>query len=68
LFGSVQRGYRDRSARDTREYFISDLYRWKEQDTSGAAFERLLRDLKAESGDKADAQPAPYWPRRCLAW
>jgi uncharacterized protein YjbI with pentapeptide repeats len=37
------------SAREIREYFIPDFSRWKEHDSYRQAFERLLRDLKAES-------------------
>lgn len=37
------------SAREIREYFIPDFSRWKDHDSYRQAFERLLRDLKAES-------------------
>ncbi len=38
-------------AREIREYFIPDFSLWKkDHDTYSMAFERLLRDLKAESG------------------
>ena len=36
------------SAREIREYLIPDFSRWKDHDAYSAAFERLLRDLKAE--------------------
>ena len=36
------------SAREIREYFISDFSNWKNHDSYQAAFQRLLRDLKAE--------------------
>jgi len=36
------------SAREVREYFIPDFSNWKEHDSFQAAFQRLLRDLKAE--------------------
>jgi TIR domain len=35
------------SAREIREYFIPDFSDWKEHDKYEAAFERLMRDLKA---------------------
>jgi hypothetical protein len=35
------------SAREIREYFIPDFSQWKEHDSYRAAFDRLLRDLKA---------------------
>jgi uncharacterized protein YjbI with pentapeptide repeats len=35
------------SARELREYFIPDFSHWKDHDAYSAAFERLLRDLKA---------------------
>ena len=38
------------SAREIREYFIPDFSNWKDHD-SYQAFERLLRDLKAEVGE-----------------
>jgi uncharacterized protein YjbI with pentapeptide repeats len=37
------------SAREIREYFIPDFSRWKQHDSYQHAFERLLRDLKAET-------------------
>jgi uncharacterized protein YjbI with pentapeptide repeats len=39
------------SAREIREYFIPDFSRWKDHDAYQAAFDRLLRDLKA-AGDQ----------------
>ena len=36
------------AAREIREYFIPDFCRWKEHDRCQKAFDRLLRDLKAE--------------------
>lgn len=41
------------SAREIREYFIPDFSNWKDHDSYQKAFERLLRDLKA------DAQVSP---------
>jgi hypothetical protein len=35
-------------AKEVREYFIPDFSNWKEHDAFEKAFERLLRDLKAE--------------------
>jgi hypothetical protein len=43
------------SAREIREYFIPDFSNWKDHDSYQAAFERLLRDLKAETS----SPPAP---------
>ncbi|MBI3943712.1 MAG: toll/interleukin-1 receptor domain-containing protein [Chloroflexi bacterium] len=40
------------SAREIREYYIPDFSEWKEHDAFEAAFDRLLRDLKA-----GDAKP-----------
>jgi uncharacterized protein YjbI with pentapeptide repeats len=37
------------SAREIREYFIPDFSNWKEHDSYQAAFQRLVRDLKAEA-------------------
>lgn len=37
-------------AREVREYFIPDFSNWKEHDAFEKAFEKLLRDLKAEEG------------------
>jgi hypothetical protein len=36
------------SAREIREYFIPDFSSWKDHDAFEQAFERLLRDLKAD--------------------
>jgi hypothetical protein len=36
------------SAREIREYFIPDFSNWKDQDSYQEAFQRLLRDLRAE--------------------
>jgi hypothetical protein len=36
------------SAREIREYFIPDFSKWKDHDSYQKAFDRLLRDLKAE--------------------
>lgn len=41
------------SAREVREYFIPDFCNWKDHDLYTIAFNRLLRDLKAQPGDKA---------------
>lgn len=35
-------------AKDIREYFIPDFSNWKDRNSYRMAFERLLRDLKAE--------------------
>ena len=35
-------------AKDVREYFIPDFSNWKDHDAFEKAFDRLLRDLKAE--------------------
>jgi hypothetical protein len=43
------------SAREIREYFIPDFSAWKNHDSYAKAFERLLRDLKAESQNEATA-------------
>jgi uncharacterized protein YjbI with pentapeptide repeats len=36
-------------AEEVRQYFIPDFSRWKEHDQFEAAFDRLLKDLKADS-------------------
>ena len=36
------------SAREIREHFIPDFSNWKNHDSYQVAFQRLLRDLKAE--------------------
>ena len=40
------------SAREIREYFIPGFSNWKDHDAYQAAFQRLLRDLKAEDAAK----------------
>lgn len=40
------------SAREIREYFIPDFSNWKDHDAYQKAFERLLRDLKADAKAK----------------
>ena len=42
------------SAREIREYFIPDFSKWKDHDSYRTAFDRLLRDLKASAGPKAE--------------
>ena len=37
------------SAREIREYFIPDFSNWKDHDSYQTAFQRLVRDLKAEA-------------------
>jgi hypothetical protein len=37
------------SAREIREYFIPDFSNWKDHDSYQTAFDRLLKDLKAEA-------------------
>jgi len=39
-------------AKEVREYFIPDFSNWKEHDSFEKAFERLLRDLRAEENRK----------------
>ena len=46
------------SAREVREYFVPDFSNWKDHDAYSAAFERLVRDLKAGAGEKSGAKPA----------
>ncbi len=41
------------SAREIREYFIPDFSNWKEHYSYQAAFQRLVKDLKAEAGTGA---------------
>ena len=41
------------SAREIREYFVPDFSNWKDHDSYSAAFERLVRDLKAGRRDEA---------------
>ncbi len=38
------------SAREIREYFIPDFSNWKDHDSYQAAFQRLVKDLKAVAG------------------
>ena len=40
--------------REVREYFIPDFSNWKDHDAYKKAFDRLLRDLKAEGQQAAD--------------
>lgn len=40
------------SAREIREYFIPDFSNWKDHDSYQEAFQRLVRDLKADAGQK----------------
>ena len=40
------------SAREIREYYIPDFSNWKNHDSYQKAFDRLLRDLKAEDGNR----------------
>jgi uncharacterized protein YjbI with pentapeptide repeats len=50
-------------AMEVREYFIPDFSHWKDHDSYQGAFDRLLRDLKAEEGKKdraGDGAQAPY--------
>ena len=37
------------SAREIREYFIPDFSNWKDHDSYQTAFQRLVKDLKAEA-------------------
>jgi hypothetical protein len=37
------------SAREVREYHIPDFSNWKNHDSYQAAFQRLVKDLKAEA-------------------
>jgi hypothetical protein len=37
-----------------REYFIPDFSNWKDHDAFEKAFDRLLRDLKAEDQQTAE--------------
>jgi hypothetical protein len=45
------------SARD-QEYCVPDFSNGKSHDSHTAAFELLVRDLKVQPNDKAEAQPA----------
>ena len=40
---------------EIREYFIPDFSNWKDHDAFETAFERLLRDLKAEESHQGRA-------------
>jgi hypothetical protein len=40
-------------AKEVREYFIPDFSNWKDPDSFEKAFDRLLRDLKAEENKQA---------------
>jgi hypothetical protein len=42
------------SAREIREYYIPDFSNWKDHDSYQAAFQRLVRDLKAEQPGPAE--------------
>jgi len=48
---------------EIREYFIPDFSKWKDQDSFGEAFARLLNDLKAEESTgrspASTTSPAP---------
>jgi uncharacterized protein YjbI with pentapeptide repeats len=46
------------SAREIREYYVPDFSNWKSHDLYTVAFERLVRDLKTQPDDKAEAKPA----------
>lgn len=43
------------TAREIREYFIPDFSNWKDHDSYQKAFERLLRDLKADARQGAQS-------------
>jgi hypothetical protein len=45
------------TAREIREYFIPDFSYWRDLDSFSRAFDRLLRDLKAQPGNSAMGQP-----------
>jgi uncharacterized protein YjbI with pentapeptide repeats len=40
------------SASEIREYFVPDFSKWKDHDSNAKAFDRLVRDLKAEPQSK----------------
>lgn len=44
------------SAREIREYFIPDFSNWTAHDSYSKAFDRLLRDLKAQPDENAEAE------------
>jgi hypothetical protein len=43
------------SAREIREYFVPDFSNWKDHDSYTKAFDRLVRDLKADPKSKGAA-------------
>jgi hypothetical protein len=45
------------SAREIREYFIPDFSNWKDHESYQAAFEKLVRDLKAEETKGVKERP-----------
>jgi uncharacterized protein YjbI with pentapeptide repeats len=45
------------SAREIREYYLPDFSNWKDHDSYSAAFERLVRDLKAGPESKGAVTP-----------
>ena len=45
------------SAREIREYFIPDFSNWKDHDSYQTAFQRLVKDLKAESATAGASAP-----------
>jgi hypothetical protein len=42
-------------AREIREYFIPDFSNWNDANSYQQAFQRLVKDLKAEAGNKSGA-------------
>lgn len=46
------------TAREIREYFVPDFSNWKDQDSYSEAFEKLVRDLKAEPREKSADETA----------
>jgi uncharacterized protein YjbI with pentapeptide repeats len=44
------------SAREIREYFIPDFSNWKDPDAYHSAFQRLLRDFKADAENKSERE------------
>ena len=44
------------AAREVREYFIPDFSNWKDHNSYQAAFQRLVRDLKAEKAGPAEVR------------
>jgi hypothetical protein len=62
------------TAGEIRKRLIADFSNWKNHDSYQQAFERLVRDLKAQPGDKANARvctvtamPLPSDPSRAAA-